>query len=104
MTLRLPAGFALVADGRIIDAATRAIVDSDDTLYPTIVTDRVLRPATARRRARRHYLHRRPRPPPSDDGPLPYVREDIAALVLDTARRALALADASPGSPARRCR
>jgi hypothetical protein len=106
MTLRLPAGFALVADGWIIGRgnAEPVTVDSDDTLYPTIVTDRVLRPATARQGEHVvHYLHRRPRPPGSDDRPLPYVREDIAALVLDTARRALAFADAvlPPGSPAR---
>ena len=106
MTLRLPAGFALVANGRPIAraGAEPVVVDSDDALYPTIVTDRVLRPATARQGEHVvHYLHRRPRPPGSDDKPLPYVREDIAALVLDTARRALAFADAvlPPGSPAR---
>ncbi|HVZ87582.1 MAG TPA: hypothetical protein VHG72_11475, partial [Polyangia bacterium] len=70
-------------------------VDSADVAYPTIVTDRVLRPDTIQ--VGRHqvtYLHRHPRPPASEDQPLPYVREDVTALVLATARRALELADA----------
>jgi hypothetical protein len=37
------------------------------------------------------YLHRGVRPPPSEDEVLPYVREDRAGLVLETARRALEL-------------
>jgi hypothetical protein len=107
LTLRLPAGFALVTGGWIIGrgGAEPVTVDSDDALYPTIVTDRVLRPATATQGEHVvHYLHRRPRPPGSSDKPLPYVREDIPALVLETARSSLAFADAvlPPGSPARK--
>ena len=47
MTLRLPAGFALVVERLARSArggAEPVTVDSDDALYPTIVTDRVLRP------------------------------------------------------------
>ena len=55
----------------------------------------MLRPATLTVGAHAvRYLHRRPRPPPSNDQPMPYVREDIAGLVLETARQALVLADA----------
>jgi hypothetical protein len=40
------------------------------------------------------YLHRQPRPPGSEDRPLPYVREDVAGQVLATAGRAVSFADA----------
>ena len=46
------------------------------------------------------YLHRNPRPPGSEDQPLPYVREDVTALVLKTAERALELGDAMLCGPA----
>ena len=72
------------------------VVAGEDVRYPTIVTDEVLRPATLTVGAHTvRYLHRRPRPPPSNDQPMPYVREDIAGLVLETARQALTLADAA---------
>jgi hypothetical protein len=98
ITLRLPPGLALVLDGQPIvnDAGGPVTVAGDDVRYPTIVTDEVLRPATATMGAHAiTYLHRRPRPPPSEDQPMPYVREDVAGLVLATARQALALADAA---------
>jgi hypothetical protein len=96
VALRLPAGLALVLDGQPIARRDDApvVVDSADVAYPTIVTDRVLRPATLA--VGDHvvrYLHRRPRPPPSDELLLPYTREDIPGLVLATAGRALEFAD-----------
>ena len=64
------------------------------------MTDEVLRPAMATVGSHViRYLHRRPRPPPSNDQPMPYVREDIAGLVLETARQALALTDAAGFPP-----
>jgi hypothetical protein len=103
MTVRAPAGLALVVAGRPVphpDAAP-VVVEEDDALVPTIVTDRVLRPSaiTVGGHAVR-VLFRRPRPPPSEDQVLPYVREDIPGLVLDTAARALAFADAVLGASA----
>jgi len=97
VTLHLPPGLALVMDGRpIVNDAGVATVTGDDVRYPTIVTDDVLRPATLTVGAHAvTYLHRSPRPPPSEDQPMPYVREDIAGLVLATARDALRLADAA---------
>ena len=93
VSLRLPPGLALVrrTGGRSsTTAADRSTVSGDDVRYPTIVTDEVLRPATLTIGAHTvTYLHRRPRPPPSNDQPMPYVREDIAGLVLETARQAL---------------
>ena len=96
LTLQLPPGLALVLDGRPIVRRDGApvTVESADAAYPTIVTDRVLRPATITVGAHAvTYLHRRPRPPSSEDQPLPYTREDVAGLVLDSAARALAFAD-----------
>jgi hypothetical protein len=98
VTLRTPIALALVVNGEPVvwPGATGALtVESADVPYPTIVTDRVLRPETVT--VGRHlvrYLHRNPRPPGSEDQPLPYVREDVTALVLNTAERALELADA----------
>ena len=95
VSLRLPPGLALVVDGRpIVNDGGAATVSGEDVRYPTIVTDDVLRPA--RQAIGAHavtFLHRRPRPPPSSDQPMPYVREDVAGLVLETARQALALTD-----------
>jgi hypothetical protein len=106
MTLRLPAGLAAVVGGQPIvhQRDEPIVVEADDALYPTIVTDRVLRPATDSVGAHAvRYLHRAPRPPPSDNHALPYVREDVAGLVLAIARRSLQFMDAllPPGSPAR---
>src|SRR6185369_13752668 len=83
VTLRLPRGLALVVDGRpIVNDGGAVTVTGDDVRYPTIVTDAALRPSTVTVGAHAvTYLHRRPRPPPSEDQPLPYVREDIAGLV-----------------------
>ena len=98
VTLRTPKSLALVVNGEPVvwPGATGAItVESADVPYPTIVTDRVLRPETIG--VGYHvvrYLHRNPRPPGSEDQALPYVREDVTALVLKTAERALQLADA----------
>lgn len=98
LTLRTPTPLALVVNGepRVWPGATGAVtVESADVPYPTIVTDRVLRPETIT--VGRHvvrYLHRNPRPPGSEDQALPYVREDVTALVLKTAQRALQLGDA----------
>ena len=98
ISLRLARGLALVLDGRPIvnDTGGPFTVTEDDLLYPTIVTDEVLRPATTTVGGHAvTYLHRRPRPPSSEDQPMPYVREDVAGLVLATARQALVLADAA---------
>ena len=98
ITLRTPKALALVVNGEPVvwPGPTSAItVESADVPYPTIVTDRVLRPETTG--VGYHvvrYLHRNPRPPGSEDQALPYVREDVTALVLKTAVRALQLADA----------
>jgi len=95
LSLRLPPRLALVLDGRpIVNDSGAATVTSDDVRYPTIVTDEVLWPAQLTIGAHAvTYLHRRPRPPSSNAQPMPYVREDIPGLVLETARQALALAD-----------
>jgi hypothetical protein len=101
VTVRAPPGLALVVDGQPIVRAAGApvdapvTVDSRDVPYATIVTDRVLRVATAAAGGREaRLLHRRPRPPDSEDQPLPYVREDVPGLILGAARAALAfLAD-----------
>ncbi|HXU05082.1 MAG TPA: hypothetical protein VN903_29175, partial [Polyangia bacterium] len=98
VSVKLPPGLALVVDGQPIvnDTGGPFVVETDDARAPTIVTDDVLRPATLTVGAHVvRYLHRRPRPPPSNDQPMPYVREDIAGLVLETARQALLLTDAA---------
>ncbi|HEY4393621.1 MAG TPA: hypothetical protein VGP64_06145 [Polyangia bacterium] len=98
LTLRTPKPLGLVVDAEPVvwpGAGAPITVESADLPYASIVTDRVLRPSTIT--AGRHlvtYLHRNPRPPDSEDQPLPYVREDVAGLVLKTAQRALQLADA----------
>ncbi len=114
VTLRTPRSLGLVVNGEPVvwPGPTGAVtVESADVPYPTIVTDRVLRPETITVGGHVvRYLHRNPRPPGSEDQPLPYVREDITALVLKTAARALELGDAmlcgpdcppSKSSPAR---
>ncbi len=104
LTVRAPQPLALVLAGQPVvwpGPDQPVTVDSDDVPYPTLVTDRVLRPDTIT--VGEHlvrYLHRKPRPPGSEDQPLPYVREDIPALVLATARRALQLADSLLRGPA----
>ncbi|HZL18227.1 MAG TPA: hypothetical protein VFG23_10815 [Polyangia bacterium] len=98
VTLRTPRALGLVVDGQPViwpGAAGAVTVESPDVPYATIVTDRVLRPDTLT--VGQHqivYLHRKARPPGSQDRPLPYVREDIAGLVLATAGRAAGFADA----------
>ena len=98
VTLRTPRALALVVNGEPVvwPGATAAVtVESADVAYPTIVTDRVLRPETITVGGHVvRYLHRNPRPPGSEDQALPYVREDVTALVLRTAERALDLGDA----------
>ncbi len=95
--LRLPPRLALVLAGQpVVNDGGAATVAGDDVSTPSIVTDEVLRPAALTVGAHAvTYLHRRPRPPPSNDQPMPYVREDIAGLVLETARQALTLTDAA---------
>jgi hypothetical protein len=98
ISLKLPPRLALLVDGQPIvnDGGGPFVVEGDDVRTPTIVTDDVLRPATLTVGAHVvRYLHRRPRPPSSNDQPMPYVREDIAGLVLETARQSLLLADAA---------
>jgi hypothetical protein len=106
VALRAPRQLGLVVDGEPVvgsDAAT--VVESKDIPYPTIVTDRVLRiDAIDADGVPVRYLHRDPRPPPSEDQPLPYMREDIPGLVLETARRAVAFLREQgfePATPAR---
>jgi hypothetical protein len=94
VTVRAPAGLALVVDGRLVPrrGAEPVTVASDDVPYATIVTDRAFwTSALDAGGVRVEYLHRAPRPPSSADQPLPYVREDLPGLVLETARRALEL-------------
>jgi hypothetical protein len=97
VTLRTPSALGLVVNGQPVvwpGAGAAVTVESPDVVYPTIVTNRVFRADEIR--ANRHlvrYVHRNPRPPGSEDQPLPYVREDVAGLVLRTAQRALELAD-----------
>jgi hypothetical protein len=98
LTLRTPKPLGLLVDGEPVvwpGPGEPITVESADLPYASIVTDRVLRPDTIT--AGQHvvrYLHRNPRPPGSEDLTLPYVREDVAGLVLKTAERALRLADA----------
>ena len=98
VTLRAPRALALVVNGEPVvwPGPTGAVtVESADVPYPTIVTDRALRPETVTVGGHVvRYLHRNPRPPGSEDQALPYVREDVTALVLKTAERALELGDA----------
>jgi hypothetical protein len=99
VTLRAPRPLALVVDGEPMvwpGAAAAVTVDSPDLPYATVVTDRVLRPdgiAVGGHLVR--YLHRRARPPGSEDRVLPYVREDTTAMVLAIAADALRFADAA---------
>ena len=98
VALRAPTAVALVVNGEPVvwpGAAGAIAVESADVPYPSIVTDRALRPETITVNGHVvRYLHRKPRPPGSEDQTLPYVREDVTALVLKTAERALQLADA----------
>jgi len=90
LTLRAPPELAVVVNGQPALPAPAVTVDATDVPYATILTDRVLRVATADAGGvRLQYLHRAPRPPDSDGQPLPYVREDIPGLVLDTAAHAV---------------
>jgi len=98
LTLRTPRALGLVVDGQPVvwpGAAGAVTVESADVPYATIVTDRALRPESITVDQHQiRYLHRKPRPPGSEDRPLPYVREDVAGLVLATAARAASFADA----------
>jgi len=99
VTLRTPRALALVVDGEPVvwpGAASAVTVESSDVPYPTIVTDRVLRPDSLQVDGHLiRYLHRQPRPPGSEDRLLPYVREDIASMILAIARDAVQFADVS---------
>jgi hypothetical protein len=106
VTLRTPRALALVVGGEPVvwpGASGAVTVDSSDVPYPTVVTDRVLRPDSVVVDGHLvRYLHRDPRPPGSGDRQLPYVREDITALVLAVAGSAVQFADAilcEPGCP-----
>jgi hypothetical protein len=103
VTLRTPGPLALVVDGEPLvwpGAGTAVTVESPDVPYPTIVTDRVLRPDSIQVGGHLiRYLHRKARPPGSEDRVLPYVREDITDLVLATARVAVQFADVSLCGP-----
>ncbi len=103
VTLRTPRAVALVVNGEPVvwpGTAGAITVESADLPYPTIVTDRVLRPETITVDGHVvRYLHRDRRPPGSEDQALPYVREDVTALVLKTAERALQFADLMLGGP-----
>ena len=92
VTVRAPEDLTLVVDGTLLPrrAGEAVTATSDDVPYATIVTDRSLRTSSVDE-AGVHvdYLYRKPRPPDSEDQPLPYVREDVAGLVLGAARGAL---------------
>jgi hypothetical protein len=97
VAVRAPEDLALVVDGRLARGRGRApvTVSSDDVPYPTIVTDRGFYVSSIDAGGvHLDDLHRRPRPPDSEDQPLPYVREDIPGLVLEAARHALEFLDA----------
>lgn len=96
VTVRAPADLALVVNGVLARRrdAEPVTVTSADVPYATIVTDRAFYASTFDTRGtsgglRVEVLHRAPRPPDSEDQPLPYVREDIPGLVIEATRRAL---------------
>jgi hypothetical protein len=92
VTVHAPPELMLVVDGNFLPqrGGATVTVTSDDVPYPTIVSDRVLRASSVDAGgAHVDYLHRKARPPSSEDQPLPYVREDKAGLVLEAARNAL---------------
>jgi hypothetical protein len=89
-----PEGVALVVNGTHVLARGREVVtvDTDDVPYATLISDRGFYTSSVEAAGvHLDYLHRRPRPPDSEDQPLPYVsfREDIPGLVLEAARHAL---------------
>ncbi|MDB4981175.1 MAG: hypothetical protein JWM82_1927, partial [Myxococcales bacterium] len=92
VTVRAPAGLTLVVDGELQPRRgdEPVTVTSADVPYATLVSEPVFY-ASALDVGAVHvdYLHRKPRPPGSENQPLPYVREDVAGLVLDAARGAL---------------
>jgi hypothetical protein len=96
VTVNAPAGLALVVNGVLAPrhGAGPVTVTSANVPYATIVTDRAFYASTFDTRGAAggfhvEILHRSPRPPDSEDLPLPYVREDIAGLVIEATRRAL---------------
>ncbi|HVZ73141.1 MAG TPA: hypothetical protein VHJ20_12255 [Polyangia bacterium] len=92
VTVRAPAELTLVVDGELQPrrGAEAVTVTSADVPYATIVSEPVLRDASLDAAAVHvDYLHRKERPPSSEDQPLPYVREDVPGLVLAAARDAL---------------
>jgi hypothetical protein len=92
VSVRAPEEVALVVDGLLARGRGREPVSvaSDDVPYATIVTDRAFYASSVDAGGVHvEYLHRKPRPPDSEDQPLPYVREDVPGLVLEAARRAL---------------
>ena len=105
VTVRAPEDLALVVGGSLRRGRGHepVTVTTEDVPYATIVTDRALRVASLDAGGVHvDYLHRRPRPPDSEDQPLPYVREDVPGLVLEAARHALEFLAAQGLTPARR--
>ena len=98
VTLRAPAPLALVVNGEPVVWPGAARRDHRRERRRPVPDDRHRLRAAAgddhRRRSRRPLPASDPRPPGSGDQALPYVREDVTALVLKTAERALQLADA----------
>jgi hypothetical protein len=92
IAVRAPEELALVVDGQLVRGrgGEALIIASDDIPYATLVTDRGFYTSSVEAAGVRvDYLHRRRRPPDSENQPLPYVREDIPGLVLEAAGRAL---------------
>jgi hypothetical protein len=107
VSVHAPENLALVVDGsHVLGRGRQAVtIATDDVPYATIVSDRGFHTSSVEA-AGVHvdYLHRRPRPPSSEDQPLPYVslREDIPGLVLEAARSALEFLGAQGLPPGRR--
>jgi hypothetical protein len=92
VTVHAPTNLALVVNGSLLarDGTETVTAESQDVPYPTIVSDRVFKTSSIEAGGfHADYLHRKARPPSSADQPLPYVREDTPALVLDAVGRAL---------------
>jgi hypothetical protein len=92
LTVRAPAELTLVVDGVLASrrGGEPVTVATEDVPYATLVSARALHASTlGAAGVHVEYLHRAPRPPSSEDQPLPYVREDTPGLVLEATRRAL---------------
>jgi hypothetical protein len=91
VTVHAPPELTLIVNGTYLPGRGRSsTVVSDDVPYATIVSDRPLQVSSVDAGGvHADFLHRKARPPGSEDQPLPYVREDRAGIVLEVTRQAL---------------